>query len=74
MGHLETGRKDFRISSVKRVANALGVTMSELFDDLEAGSRGMHTGQPDKKPIKKIKDNLAGRGSPWQPQTPAKTA
>ena len=37
VGHLETGRKDFRLTSIIRVAEALGVTMEELFAGLETG-------------------------------------
>jgi transcriptional regulator with XRE-family HTH domain len=37
LGHLETGRKDFRLTTVIRVADALGVTLSELFAGLESG-------------------------------------
>jgi len=36
LGHLETGRKDFRLTTVIRVAHALGVTLQELFTGLEA--------------------------------------
>jgi DNA-binding XRE family transcriptional regulator len=38
MGHLETGRKDFRLTTLIRVANALGVTLSDLFSGLERGT------------------------------------
>jgi hypothetical protein len=37
LGHLETGRKDFRLTTIIRVAQALGVTLQELFAGLEAG-------------------------------------
>jgi transcriptional regulator with XRE-family HTH domain len=37
LGHLETGRKDFRLTTVIRVAEALGVTLSELFEGVERG-------------------------------------
>jgi transcriptional regulator with XRE-family HTH domain len=37
-GHLETGRRDFRLSTIIRVANALDVPIAELF--LEPGSVG----------------------------------
>jgi hypothetical protein len=37
LGHLETGRKDFRLTTIIRVADALGVTLSELFAGLEHG-------------------------------------
>jgi hypothetical protein len=36
MGHLETGRRDFRLSTIIRVAEALDVPVAELF--LEPGS------------------------------------
>jgi len=31
IGHLETGRKDFRLTTIIRVAEVLGVTMQELY-------------------------------------------
>jgi transcriptional regulator with XRE-family HTH domain len=37
VGHLETGRKDFRLTTIIRVAELLGVTLEELFAGLEAG-------------------------------------
>ena len=37
MGHLETGRKDFRLTTIIRVADALEVTLSDLFSGLESG-------------------------------------
>jgi transcriptional regulator with XRE-family HTH domain len=37
VGHLETGRKDFRLTTVIRVAEALGITLEELFAGLETG-------------------------------------
>jgi transcriptional regulator with XRE-family HTH domain len=37
LGHLETGRKDFRLTTVIRVADALGVTLQDLFAGIEAG-------------------------------------
>jgi len=37
VGFWETGRKDLRLSTLVRVAEALGVTLSELFTGLEAG-------------------------------------
>lgn len=36
MGHLETGRRDFRLSTIIRLADALDVAVAELF--LEPGS------------------------------------
>jgi transcriptional regulator with XRE-family HTH domain len=37
IGHLETGRKDFRLTTIIRVADALGVSLSELFAGMEEG-------------------------------------
>jgi transcriptional regulator with XRE-family HTH domain len=37
LGHLETGRKDFRLTTVIRVAHALGITLQDLFAGIEAG-------------------------------------
>ena len=37
MGHLETGRKDFRLTTLIRVSEALGVTLSDLFSGMESG-------------------------------------
>ena len=37
LGHLETGRKDFRLTTIIRVADALGVSLSELFAGVERG-------------------------------------
>jgi hypothetical protein len=37
MGHLERGEKNISFGSTLRVANALGVTLSELFAGLETG-------------------------------------
>ena len=39
LGHLETGRKDFRLTTVIRVAEALGVTLSDLFAGVEDGEQ-----------------------------------
>jgi transcriptional regulator with XRE-family HTH domain len=36
VGHLETGRKDFRLTTLIRVAEALEVPLADLFTDLEA--------------------------------------
>jgi transcriptional regulator with XRE-family HTH domain len=51
LGHLETGRKDFRLTTIIRVADALGVTLSELFAGLERGealkSKPIHPRPPD---------------------------
>ena len=35
IGHLETGRKDFRLSTLIRIAEALNVSLSELFAGVE---------------------------------------
>ena len=35
VGHLETGRKDFRLTTIIRVAEVLGLTMQELFAGIE---------------------------------------
>jgi transcriptional regulator with XRE-family HTH domain len=35
IGHLENGRKDFRLTTIMRVAEALGVPLSELFAAIE---------------------------------------
>jgi transcriptional regulator with XRE-family HTH domain len=40
VGHLETGRKDFRLTTIIRVAGALGVTMQELFTGIEGDTSG----------------------------------
>ena len=39
VGFWETGRKDLRLSTIIRVAEALGVTLSELLAGLETGDR-----------------------------------
>jgi transcriptional regulator with XRE-family HTH domain len=39
IGFWETGRKDLRLSTVIRIAEALGVTLSELVAGLESGDR-----------------------------------
>jgi transcriptional regulator with XRE-family HTH domain len=48
LGHLETGRKDFRLTTIVRVADALGITLSELFAGVENGepfkSKGVRRG------------------------------
>lgn len=36
VGHLETGRKDFRLTTLIRIAEALEVPLAELFIGLEA--------------------------------------
>jgi len=35
IGHLETGGKDFRLTTIIRVAEVLGLTMQELFAGIE---------------------------------------
>ena len=37
IGHLETGRKDFRLTTIIRIAEALGVPLADLFIGLETG-------------------------------------
>lgn len=37
MGHLETGRKDFRLTTLIRVSTALGVSLSQLFSEVDGG-------------------------------------
>jgi len=37
IGHLEVGRKDFRLTTLIKVAQALDVTLSELFAGVEGG-------------------------------------
>lgn len=37
MGHVETGRKDFRLSSIGRIVDTLGITLAEFFKGVEAG-------------------------------------
>jgi hypothetical protein len=58
LGHLETGRKDFRLTSIIRVADALGITLQELFAGVEADTpfkpkRSKATGEPDYFGLKK---------------------
>jgi transcriptional regulator with XRE-family HTH domain len=77
IGHLETGRKDFRMTTMIRVAEALGVTLSDLFAGIEAGEpfkpkRGAEAAversvilrelEAVEKSVKKLK-TLAGGGS-----------
>jgi transcriptional regulator with XRE-family HTH domain len=45
VGHLETGRKDFRMTTIIRVAAALDVRLSELFAGLETGEEPPMTGK-----------------------------
>jgi transcriptional regulator with XRE-family HTH domain len=35
LGHLEAGRKDFRLTTIIRVAHALGVPLQHLFEGIE---------------------------------------
>jgi transcriptional regulator with XRE-family HTH domain len=37
VGHLETGRKDFRMTTVIRIAEAFNVSLAELFAGVETG-------------------------------------
>lgn len=37
IGHLETGRKDFRLTTLIRVAGALDVRLSDLFAGVDGG-------------------------------------
>ncbi len=46
MGHLETGRRDFRLSTIVRVAEALDVAVADLF--LEPG-RGPTAQRPSQR-------------------------
>jgi len=39
IGHLETGRKDFRVTTLIRVAAALDVSLSDLFADVDTAER-----------------------------------
>ena len=39
IGHLETGRKDFRLTMLSRVAEALDVPLAELFSGIETGEK-----------------------------------
>jgi transcriptional regulator with XRE-family HTH domain len=39
VGHLETGRKDFRLTTLIRIAEALEVPLADLFAGLEADRR-----------------------------------
>jgi transcriptional regulator with XRE-family HTH domain len=49
IGHLETGRKDFRLTTVIRVTEALGITLEEIFAGLESG-----------KPLKTTRRRIRG--------------
>jgi transcriptional regulator with XRE-family HTH domain len=58
LGHLETGRKDFRLTTIIRVADALGITLGELFAGLETeepfkSKRGNRLGRPDLSRLRK---------------------
>lgn len=46
IGLLETGRKDFRLSTLVRVSEGLGVTLSEMFDGVEGGKARKIKGGP----------------------------
>jgi transcriptional regulator with XRE-family HTH domain len=53
VGHLETGRKDFRITTLIRTAQALGVSLSEMFkgtdtDSAPKAKRGVKRGAQER--------------------------
>jgi transcriptional regulator with XRE-family HTH domain len=49
MGHIERGEKNLSFGSLVRVANALGISLSELFKGLEDDeSRSPTKGRPDR--------------------------
>jgi transcriptional regulator with XRE-family HTH domain len=50
VGHLETGRKDFRLTTLIRIAEALEVPLADLFIGIEAD-----------KPLKLKRRTAAGR-------------
>lgn len=53
IGHLETGRKDFRLTTLVRIAEALEVPLADLFIGLEAD-----------KPVKlKLTADVGGRSA-----------
>jgi len=56
LGHLETGRKDFRLSTIIRVAESLGVTVEELFSGMTSGEA-----VKSKKPARSTLDRAAVR-------------
>jgi transcriptional regulator with XRE-family HTH domain len=49
MGHIETGKKDFRLSTIIRISNALNVTLSDLFAGIESGDLPKTLLSPAKK-------------------------
>jgi hypothetical protein len=49
MGHIETGKKDFRLSTIIRISNALNVTLSDLFVGIEIGDLPKTLLSPAKK-------------------------
>ena len=58
LGHLETGRKDFRLTTIIRVADGLGITLGELFAGLETEQPfklrpGIRRGRPDLSRLRK---------------------
>ena len=59
MGHLERGEKNLSFLSILRVANALGVTLSELLAGLEKGDSARITNR-------KIAGVPAGRSKKWR--------
>jgi transcriptional regulator with XRE-family HTH domain len=50
MGHIETGKKDFRLSTIIRIANALNVTLADLFVGIESGEMPKQLSSPARKP------------------------
>lgn len=37
MGHVETGRKDFRLTSIQRIVDTLGISLADFFEGIETG-------------------------------------
>ena len=60
LGHLETGRKDFRLTTIIRVADALGVTLSELFAGVQGGRppKKLHFSSDDQDRVRREVANL----------------
>jgi transcriptional regulator with XRE-family HTH domain len=55
MGHLERGEKNVSFRSILRIADALGITLSEFFADLQNGeSAGKSSGPNEKRPKTKV--------------------
>lgn len=59
LGHLETGRKDFRLTTVVRVAHALGITLQELFTGIEAGEAFKSRRKTDRADTEAMRRELA---------------